>query len=177
MVGSCNTNLFHICKVMCVTTGKNPQLGALNLQPPLQQTMHKPQRHRSEETDLQPTVLGTQNQRQEELQEELRTVVVTGPSLGPDHQKLCSLYFQNTKRSGGGEIQEDGIIWDEKRMCFCIIFRDSQGWFLLLSLKCCCHLECMLCNNCLLPPLPPHTHTHFSPFLGNCLEQKVDNLL
>ena len=134
-----------------------------------QQRMHQPQRHRSEETDLQPTVLGTQNQRQEELQEELRTVVVTGPSLGPDHQEVCNLYFENTKRSGGGDIQEDGIRWDEKRMCFCITFQDSQGWFLLHSLKCCCHLECMLCNNC--PPPPP------SSFLGRCLEQKVDILL
>ena len=119
-----------------------------------QQRMHQPQRHRSEETDLQPTVLGTQNQRQEELQEELRTVVVTGPSLGPDHHELGSLYFETTKRSGSGEIQEDGIRWDEKRMCFCITFQDSQGWFLLHSLKCCCHLECILCNNCLPPPRP-----------------------
>ena len=154
VVGSFNTNLFHKCILMCVTAGKNPQLGALDLQSPLQQRMHQPQRHRSEETDLQPTVLGTQNQRQEELQEELRTVVVTGPSLGPDHQELCSLYFENTKCSGGGDIQEDGIRWDEKRMCFCITFQDSQGWFLLHSLKCCCHLECMLCNNCPPPPTP-----------------------
>ena len=131
VVGSFNTNLFHICKLICVTTGKSPQLGALDLQSPLQQRMHKPQRHRSEETDLQPTVLGTQNQRQEELQEELRTVVVTGPSLGPDHQEVCNLYFENTKRSGGGNIQEDGIRWDEKRMCFCITFQDSQIFYCL----------------------------------------------
>ena len=90
-----------------------------------------------------------QNQRQEEREVELKTVVVTGPSLGPEQEELCSLYFESSKRSGGGEIQEGGIRWDEERRCFFITFLDSQGWFLIHQLICCHFLEfltaCLIC--------------------------------
>ena len=128
--------LYHVR----VATGKNPWPGAhIPPQPSLHQ-LHRPQRNRPELKDLQSAEHETDNQRQEE-QDGLNTVMVTGPSLDPSQEELCSLYFENTKRSGGGEAKS--VTWDKERKCFFVTFLDSQGWFLFYHL-----FDCMICIKC-----------------------------
>ncbi|KAL8567904.1 hypothetical protein ACOMHN_059026 [Nucella lapillus] len=57
---------------------------------------------------------------------DIRTVMVTGPSLGKDQEDLCELYFKNKKRSDGGDISEKGIVWNEEQKCFFITFMESH---------------------------------------------------
>ncbi|XP_076464945.1 protein mono-ADP-ribosyltransferase PARP14-like isoform X2 [Babylonia areolata] len=54
------------------------------------------------------------------------TVVVKGPSVNQGREELVHLYFEN-KRSGGGEIVEQGIVWQEEQKCFLITFVDSDA--------------------------------------------------
>ncbi|KAL8567909.1 hypothetical protein ACOMHN_066595 [Nucella lapillus] len=57
---------------------------------------------------------------------DIRTVMVTGPSLGKDQEDLWEQYFENKKRSDGGDISENGIVWNEEQKCFFITFMESH---------------------------------------------------
>ena len=65
----------------------------------------------------------------------MKTVVVTAQALSSGDSELVNLYFENPKRSGGGEVEEGGMKWDERNGCFYITFVNTQGAFHCLALE------------------------------------------
>ncbi|KAK7479331.1 hypothetical protein BaRGS_00029409 [Batillaria attramentaria] len=61
--------------------------------------------------------------REEEADENQRTVEVTG--LTEEHEEICGIYFENKKRSSGGDI--DSMTWDKENQCFLITFTEASA--------------------------------------------------
>jgi hypothetical protein len=70
----------------------------------------------------------------EREEKQMRTIRVTGPNLNADMEDFCALYFENEKRSGGGDLEEDGgITWHTEQQCFFITFMDTHGGWCVLA--------------------------------------------
>lgn len=54
-----------------------------------------------------------------------RTVCVSG--LQAQDSELCWLYFDNERQSNGGEIEENGVRWDQEAEHFLITFVERHG--------------------------------------------------
>ncbi|XP_025094656.1 uncharacterized protein LOC112564211 [Pomacea canaliculata] len=60
-----------------------------------------------------------------------KTVCVTGLTAGDE--EVCQLYFENTKLSGGGDIAQQGCVWDDMANQFLITFVDRQAAYRVLE--------------------------------------------
>lgn len=55
----------------------------------------------------------------------MRTVCVDG--LTADDGELCQMYFQNNEQSGGGQLAQKTVVWEDDTQCWMITFEQRDG--------------------------------------------------
>ncbi|XP_025094641.1 uncharacterized protein LOC112564204 isoform X1 [Pomacea canaliculata] len=84
----------------------------------LLESMNKPRQVRRSPT--QESEADAEDNKDIDKEDDVRTVCVD--ALTADDGELCQMYFQNNEQSGGGQLAQKTVVWDDDTQCWMITF-------------------------------------------------------